>query len=401
MSSKARKVMKHGKKGSAMGEARGITPGGRRSIWQAVKPKKLTYRHYFGGAALLLIILQLLTGLYMIFYYEPGLKDTYKTVQYFNNETTLGALTRNIHRYGAFFLAMAVFIHFWRMYFRRDYQGGRKWNWITGVILSMITAGFLISGAILPWEWKGYWMMEMFNNWLKVIPVFGEDLYTFFMLAYTPSRNFAIHDIILPLLAFILLEIHCLSRLRSRGFADYLVRQLFAILPLVAAIVAMSVIFPVPTEDPQVIPFPMEGQFIPAPEWYFVSFLLPYWYFPPRDWHMYLFWIPFILLLLAFALPFLNKRKSKAQREAIPRKWRTVMKLLYVGTGGTICVLLVVGLVWGSYKAPWMGCNCCHNTAMGIRMGIPPVTYKDTNRNPLLLDNRWMIRHWYEPQVVW
>lgn len=371
------------------------------SLWPAVKPKKINFRHYFGGAALLLIIVQLITGLYMIFYYEPSLRETYKTVQYFNNETALGAFTRNVHRYGAFFITIAVFIHFWRMYFRRDYQGGRKWNWLTGVMLSMLLAGFLISGTILPWEWKGYWMMEMFNNWLKVVPVFGDRFYDFFMTAYTPTRNFVIHDIILPLITFVLLEIHCLSRLKTRGFKDYMIRQTVAVLPLIAAIVALSVMFPVPTEDPEIIPFPMEGLYIPAPEWFFVSFLLPYWYFPPREWHIYLFWIPFILLAAAIALPYLNKRKTRAQLEKMPPKRIEVMNVLYVGVGGVICSLLVVGLVWGSVESPWMGCNCCHNVSMGDRMGIPPVSYKDTDRNPLLLDNRWMMRHWYEPQVVW
>jgi len=146
------------------------------NLWKRVKPRKINYRHYFGGAALLLLLSQLITGLYMIFYYEPSLRETYQTVQYFSNNTTLGALTRNLHRYGAFFLAAAVFFHLWIGYMRRDYQGGRKRNWISGVALLLLLSGFLVSGTILPWEWKGYWMMEMFNNWLKNIPLAGDTI---------------------------------------------------------------------------------------------------------------------------------------------------------------------------------------------------------------------------------
>ena len=367
-----------------------------------VKPKKINFRHYFGGAALILVIVQLITGLYMIFYYEPSLRETYKTVQYFNNETTLGALTRNIHRYGAFFLVAAVFFHLFRGYIRRDYQGKRRLNWITGVLLMMLMIAFTITGSILPWEWKGYWTMEMFNNWLRNFPVVGESLYDFFMTSYTPTRNFVIHDIILPLVAFILLEIHCLSRLKKRGFGDYIIRQVIAVIPLVIAVVALSVVFPVPTEDPAVIPLPMEGQYIPAPEWYFVTFLLPYWYFPPREWAFYIFWIPLAFYVVLFALPFINRKKPKSrladQKAASRARWAGVA---YVGAGSAVAALLLAGFIWGSVKSPWMGCNSCHNVAMGDRMGIPPVTYKDTERNPLLLDNRWMMRHWYEPQVVW
>jgi quinol-cytochrome oxidoreductase complex cytochrome b subunit len=367
----------------------------------SLRPRRLNWRHYFGGAALLIIILQFLTGLYMIFYYEPSLRDTYKTVQLLNNQTLLGAFTRNIHRYGAFLLGVAIFVHFWRGYFRKDYQGGRKLNWITGMALSAVFAGFIVSGTILPWEWKGYWIMEMFNNWLKNIPVAGDWLYMFFMTSYTPTRNFVIHDIVLPVAAFILLEIHCLGRLRKRGFWDYAVRQFVAFIPFTVAIIAFSVAFPIPSADPETIPFPMDGQNIPAPEWYFVTFLLPYWSFPARTVNIYLFWIPFILFIAALALPFIVQRRRGSGEKKSSIRSGSIAGLAYAGVGMALCGALVGGFVWGSQKSPWMGCNCCHNRAMGDRMGIPPVTYKDTERNPLLLDNRWMMRHWYEPQVVW
>ncbi|VAX25501.1 hypothetical protein MNBD_NITROSPINAE02-1182 [hydrothermal vent metagenome] len=372
-----------------------------RGFWKVVKPKKINLRHYFGGIAFLLIISQLITGLYMIFYYEPNLRDTYKTIQFFNNETTLGGLTRNIHRYGAFFLGVSVFIHFWRSFFRQDYQGKRKLVWCVGLFLSLLISAFLVSGTILPWEWKGYWMMEMFNNWLANIPVIGDYLYDFFMTSYTPTRNFVIHDIILPITTLVALEIHFLAKIKKRGFSNFMVRTLVMSVPVIILVLYLSAVFPVPAQDPEIIPLPMEGEYIPAPEWFFVTFLLPYWYFPPREWALYLFWIPFILFVTAFALPFINKKRSKAVRDKISPKKRLLARLAYALAGGSICLLLVYGFVWGGVKSPWMGCNSCHNTAMGDRMGIPPVTYKDTHRNPLLMDNRWMMRHWYQPQVVW
>ncbi len=371
-------------------------------VWHKIKPKKIHMRHYFGGAALILLLIQLFSGLYMIFYYEPALRDTYKTVQYFNNVAFLGAFTRNIHRYGAFFMGIAVFVHLFVGYFRKDFQGGRKKYWLTGVLLSVLFAGFVISGTILPWEWKGYWVMEMFNNWLKNIPLVGDTLYHLMMETYTPTRNFVIHDILLPIITFVLLEIHCLSRIRGRGFGDYFIRQTFAAIPLIIAVAAMSVLFPVPTSDPEITPLPMEGMYIPAPEWFFVTFQMPYWFYPPRMWAIFLFWIPAIFLALVFILPYLFTRKKRdVHLDAPAAKRAKYANFLYMGVGGIVCILLVTGFFMGSAKAPWMGCNSCHNTAMGDRMGIPPVSYKDTMRNPILLDNRWMMRHWYEPQVVW
>jgi hypothetical protein len=221
------------------------------------------------------------------------------------------------------------------------------------------------------------------------------------MNTYTPTRNFVIHDIVLPIITFVLLEMHCISRIRSRGLGDYFIRQTFASIPLIIAVISMSVLYQVPSSDPQITPTPMEGMYIPAPEWFFVTFQLPYWYYPPRNWPTFLFWIPFLFLALVFILPYLFKKKKEGHEDDAARKKARYANMAYVGVGGIVCFLLVAGLLWGSVKTPWMGCNSCHNTAMGDRMGIPPVSYKDTLRNPLLLDNRWMMRHWYEPQVVW
>ncbi|MBF0169718.1 MAG: cytochrome b N-terminal domain-containing protein [Nitrospinae bacterium] len=378
----------------------GGNPVGRWS-WRDLLPKKIHYRHYFGAAALILFILQFVTGLFMIFYYEPSLAETYKTVQYFDNEVPLGALTRNLHRYGSFLLVLAAMIHLGQGYFRRDYQGRRKVVWTTGILLFMVMIAFEISGSILPWEWKGYWIMEMFNNWLRLFPVVGETLYAFFMTSYTPTRNFVVHDIVLPLGAYVLLQWHCLANMKKRGLWANLLHQAVATVPLLTAALVMSLLWPVPTEDPQTIPFPMDGVYIPAPEWYFVTFLMPIWYYPPRLWALFLFWIPALLFAALFALPFLNRRLTKQERTARSARTLKWMGIGYLFTGGLVGAALLGGLVVGSVDSPWMGCNSCHNTSMGERMGIPPVTYKDQERNPLLLDSRWMLRHWYQPQVVW
>ncbi len=376
--------------------ARHDNPG----LWGRIKPRKIHFRHYFGAATFILILVQLLTGLYMIFFYEPTLRDAYLRVQYFNNQAFLGAFTRNVHRYAAFLIGATAFLHLATGYFRRDYTGGRKLYWFTGVIMILVLGGYFFSGSILPWEWKGYWLMEMFNNWFKNIPVFGNGMYLFFMDTYTPTRNFVIHDIILPIITFILLEIHCLARIKKRGFTDYLVRQTFAVMPLLIAVVAMSVLYPIPTQDPDIIPLPMDGQYIPAPEWWVIIFYLPYWYFPSNKWPIYLFWIPVLLIVVLFILPLLFKRLKRAEEQGRARKIK-ISAWLYTGAGSLLGAFMLAVFLWGGVRQPWMGCNSCHNSAMGDRMGLPPVTFKDTTKNPVLLDNRWMIRHWYEPQVVW
>ena len=70
--------------------------------------EKVHFRHYFGGLSLLLVILQLLTGIFLIFFYDPALDNAYKSVQYLTNDVTGGGLLRNIHRWAAFLLFLAV-----------------------------------------------------------------------------------------------------------------------------------------------------------------------------------------------------------------------------------------------------------------------------------------------------
>jgi quinol-cytochrome oxidoreductase complex cytochrome b subunit len=364
-------------------------------LLKRIKPEKLNWRHYFGGAALVLFLVQLLTGLYMMFYYEPGLTDTYKSIQYLTNATLLGSFLRNTHRYAAFLMVFIAFFHMVRSFYRADYIG-RRVNWITGVALFLLVLGFTVTGAILPWEWKGYWIMEMFVNFVQTFPLIGLKLRYFFMDTYTPMRNFILHDIFFPIAALILLEYHCLSKLKKRrGITEYLLSHFFITLPILAVALALVVLYPIPTQDPVILPMPLDGRFIPAPEWFFVTFLIPFWKFHKYTVPIFTFYIPLGFVTLLIGLPFLHRKNfSKTPKFSIA-------KLLFYGPSTAVILFLFLGTIYGSHDSPWAGCNCCHNISMGQRMGIPPVTFKDRTRNPLNENRKWMMLHWYEPQVTW
>ncbi len=364
------------------------------SLIEKIKPKKTNWRHYFGGATLLFLIVQLVTGLYMMLYYEPELENTYKSIQYLTNETLLGSLFRNVHRYTAFSLVIVAFFHMVRSFFRADYLG-RRLYWITGVVLFLFILGFTVTGAILPWEWKGYWIMEMVVNFINTFPLVGKGLGNFFMDTYTPMRNFIVHNLFFPLATFVLLEIHCLSKLKKKGILSYILSHCFIVLPLLAIVITMAISYPIPTEDPEILPMPLDGRYVPAPEWFFVSLLLPFWHYRNNTLTLFTFYIPLGVTLLLVALPYLHRRKL----EKIPGI--SLRKLLLYVPSTLLILFLFFGTIYGSYDSPWAGCNCCHNISMGRRMGIPPVTFKDRRRNPLLGNNKWMMLHWYEPQVTW
>ena len=130
------------------------------------KPENANLRHYFGGLSFIMIIFQLLTGLFLIFFYEPMLTDAYKTVQQISNEVYAGGLIRNLHRWIPGLLFIAVLIHTIRCFLRKDFSNYQKRVlWLTGFLLLLPLFFLIATGLIIPWEWKGYWLMEMVPNY--------------------------------------------------------------------------------------------------------------------------------------------------------------------------------------------------------------------------------------------
>jgi len=366
----------------------------RQGFLERFKPRKLNWRYYFGGATLLLLLIQLITGLYMMSFYEPGPKDTYLSVQYLTNKTLFGALFRNMHRYGAFLIVIIAFFHMVRNFYRSDYIG-RTVSWITGVALFLLVLGFTVSGAILPWEWRGYWFFEMFANFIATFPVIGTDLKNFFMDTYTPMRNFIVHNFLFPITALTLLHYHCLVKLKKRGLNNFFLKHFLLVLPFIAISVGLTFYYPIPSQDPQILPLPWDGRFFPAPEWFFVTFLIPFWHHQLRYVPIYTFYIPLALIALVIALPFLHRKK-------FPKTPRFDLRKILLYVPSTLIILfLFFGTIYGSYDSPWASCTACHNRAKGNSMGTPPVTFKDTSKNPKHNNQKWMMFHWYQPQNAW
>jgi hypothetical protein len=113
--------------------------------------------------------------------------------------------------------------------------------------------------------------------------------------------------------------------------------------------------------------------------------------------------LPLILLVVLIALPYV----FKGWKNKRPRAMGKLMKMKLVGAvAWFLIVFLVAGAPFGvlyveTHESPTLGCNSCHNLSMGNRMGLPPTAFKDRKVIPLLDDNRWMVEHWFYPQVAW
>lgn len=177
----------------------------------------------FGGISFLLILLEILTGMFLMLYYVPSPDHAYQSVNYIQNEVMFGSLIRGIHRVGASAAVLMVFLHMMRVYFTGSYKKPRELNWIAGLALLGIVMGFGFTGYLLPWDQKAYWATAVGVNVAASVPLAGDFLASVLrggpeVGTLTLSRFFAIHVIFLPALLIIFLAAHFFM-LRRQGIS--------------------------------------------------------------------------------------------------------------------------------------------------------------------------------------
>lgn len=384
------------------------------------------WHHFFGGIALVLLATQLFSGMLLALFYSPHLIEAYASVQKLYNELGAIAWARDAHRWAALFLLIAAVVHVLRSLLRKDFLvQNRRTSWLAGVLLFVPLLGFLITGLILPWEWRAYWFMEMVPNYVAEIPLIGSAASQFLISAFTLNRAFVAHVVVFPALSLVLLDIHALSRMKKRtgGLSGYLLEHALLAIPVLLAIAALAYVLPMPSQDPAIVPMPLEGEGIPTAEWFVLIFYVPYLYFKGFMATLLGFYIPLVLFVALAALPFyfgtstpkpgtgilpesvsirtktVSKRISSVLRRMMGQK---VTPIALGALGVFLAVIAILGPFYAvSHVSPTMGCNSCHNLGAGIRMGQPPATFKDRVLNPNLKDNTFMVEHWFYPQVVW
>src|SRR3989338_620387 len=283
-----------------------------------LKPENINWRHYFGGLSFIMLILQLFTGLFLIFFYEPTLSDAYRTVQGISNQIYAGALIRNLHRWVPTLLFIAVLVHTIRCFLRKDFMSQQKRVlWLTGFLLLLPIFLLIATGLVIPWEWKGYWFMEMIPNYFGAVPVIGPQLKTFFLDTSTVPRYYVLHILVFPIIIFVLVDYHLLVKLRKRGIFRYLLKHLMATLPFLALLFYLATAIQIPSADPQEIPMPLDGRNIIAPEWYFLTVLLPFMYLKDSHWVPFIaIFAPLIILFLVAFMPYYLRGGNMSEEES-------------------------------------------------------------------------------------
>ena len=176
---------------------------------------KGSFWYYFGGVSLFLFIVQVVTGILLLMYYQPGAQTAYESVRFIITKVEFGWLIRSIHSWSANLMILSVFIHMFSVYFTKAFRTPRELTWYSGFLLMALTLVFGFSGYLLPWNTLSYFATKVGTEIVGVVPVVGMPLMELLrngsdVTTATLTRFFGLHVAVLPAIFTVVLGIHLL-----------------------------------------------------------------------------------------------------------------------------------------------------------------------------------------------
>ncbi|MGD9387833.1 MAG: cytochrome bc complex cytochrome b subunit [Gammaproteobacteria bacterium] len=179
-------------------------------------PKNFNWFYVFGSLALLALIIQIVTGIFLTMNYKPSAAEAFGSVEYIMRDVEWGWLIRYMHSTGASLFFAVVYIHMFRGLLYGSYKKPRELIWIFGMLIYLVMSAEAFFGYLLPWGQMSYWGAQVIVSLFGAIPVIGEGLVEFirgdyFISDVTLNRFFALHVIALPLVLLGLVVAHILA----------------------------------------------------------------------------------------------------------------------------------------------------------------------------------------------
>lgn len=186
-------------------------------------PKNFNFWYFFGSLALLVLVLQIVTGIFLVMYYKPdaslnasGVPVAFASVEYIMRDVSWGWLIRYLHSTGASAFFVVVYLHMVRGLLYGSYRKPRELVWVFGVGIFLCLMGEAFFGYLLPWGQMSFWGAQVIVNLFSAIPFIGPDLSVWIRGDYvvsdaTLNRFFAFHVIAIPLLLIGLVAAHIVA----------------------------------------------------------------------------------------------------------------------------------------------------------------------------------------------
>lgn len=201
-------------------ERTGVTQLVHKGLYEAV-PHSGGWAYTLGSATLVLILLQLFSGIFLLLDYVPSVEEAWQSLHFLQAQDAFGNWVRGLHLWGAYILIFIIGLHALRTFLSASYKRPRELNWVSGALLFFLVLGLAITGAMLPWDNAAYWTATVVTNILHYFPLIGDGLRQLwrggtFVGPITLTRTFALHVWVLPFLLFAFIGTH-LYLLRRHG----------------------------------------------------------------------------------------------------------------------------------------------------------------------------------------
>jgi ubiquinol-cytochrome c reductase cytochrome b subunit len=179
-------------------------------------PKNFTFWYFFGVLSMVVLVNQLLTGIWLTMSYNPTGEGAFASVEYIMRDVEYGWLLRYLHSTGASAFFAVVYLHMFRGLLYGSYQKPRELIWIFGMAIYLALMAEAFMGYLLPWGQMSYWGAQVIVNLFGAIPVIGDDLTQWIRGDYlisgiTLNRFFALHVIAIPIVLLGLVVLHILA----------------------------------------------------------------------------------------------------------------------------------------------------------------------------------------------
>ena len=179
--------------------------------------------YFLGGISLFLFIIQVITGILLILYYQPGESTSFESVKFIVSKVEFGWLIREIHAWSANLFIFFVFSHMFTVFFSKAYRKPREMTWFTGMILLFLSLIFGFSGYLLPWNELAYFATKVGTDIAGVVPWIGDFMLNLLrsgdeVSGATLTRFYGIHVAVLPLIFTIFLAGH-LALIQIQGMS--------------------------------------------------------------------------------------------------------------------------------------------------------------------------------------
>jgi ubiquinol-cytochrome c reductase cytochrome b subunit len=334
-------------------------------------PKNFNFWYFFGSLALLVLVIQIVTGIFLVMNYKPDAAMAFASVEYIMRDVPYGWLIRYMHSTGASAFFIVVYLHMTRGLIYGSYRKPRELIWIFGMLIYLALMAEAFMGYLLPWGQMSYWGAQVIVNLFSAVPFVGEELSIwirgdFVISDATLNRFFSFHVIAVPLVLLGLVVAHLIA-LHEVGSNNpdgveikknkdpvthipldgipfhpyYTVKDIVGV--VVFLMVFSAIVFFAPNlggyflEDNNFIPAdPFKTPPHIAPVWYFTPFYAILRAVPPMFGSQFPGVIAMgVAVVILFFLPWLDKGKVKSirYRGAMYKVWLTLFIISFVGLG--------------------------------------------------------------------